>query len=438
MRICIFGMGYVGCVTGACFAEMGHTVLGVEPNSVKVDLINGGKSPIIETGLDALITKVVQNGSFQATGDWEQALKDSELALVCVGTPSRSNGSIDLRYVQRVCEQIGTALAKHAGRFTVVIRSTVMPGTMDNLVIPTLEKASGRKVGRDFGLCMHPEFLREGTSIHDFYHPPKTVIGQYDEESGKALAGLYKGISGPIIRTELKVAEMVKYADNCFHAVKITFANEIGNICKEAGVDSHAVMNIFCQDTKLNLSPYYLKPGFAFGGSCLPKDLRAITHEARTMDLELPLLNAVIESNNRQIGRVVNKLMGYKGRSLGFLGLSFKGGTDDLRSSPIVEVIESMLGKGFSIKIYDQHVSLARLMGANKEYIEKEIPHISKLMCDSARELVEQSDVVVVSHQDEAFLRAFEFLKSGQVLLDLVRISDRKHWNGCEYYGICW
>ena len=438
MKISVFGMGYVGCVTSACFAEMGHKVLGVEPNPLKVDLINSGKSPIVEKDLDVLIAKVVQNGSFRATEDWAQAIKESELALVCVGTPSRFNGSIDLNYVQRVCEQIGTALAQRPGRFTVVIRSTVMPGTMDSLVIPTIEKASGKKAGRDFGLCMHPEFLREGTSIHDFYNPPKTVIGQYDEESGQALAGLYNGIPGPIIRTELKVAEMVKYADNCFHAVKVTFANEIGNICKEAGIDSHAVMNIFCQDAKLNLSPYYLKPGFALGGSCLPKDLRAITHEARAMGLDIPMLNAVIESNNRQISRVVNKLVGYKGRSLGFLGLSFKGGTDDLRSSPIVEVIESMLGKGFNIKIYDQHVSLARLMGANKEYIEKEIPHLSKLMCGSAKELVEQSDVVVVSHRDEIFRQALDFLKSGQVLIDLVRIADRNRWNGCEYYGICW
>lgn len=438
MRVCIFGMGYVGCVTGACFAELGHKVLGVEPNQVKVDLINSGKSPIIEKDIDTLMAKVVGAGSFVATSDWTAAIHDSELALVCVGTPSRSNGSIDLRYVQRVCEQIGTALASHPGRFTVVIRSTVMPGTMDSIVIPTLEQSSGRKVGRDFGLCMHPEFLREGTSIYDFYNPPKTVIGQYDEASGKALAALYTKIPGPLIHTELRVAEMVKYADNCFHAVKVTFANEIGNICKEANVDSHAVMNIFCQDTKLNLSPYYLKPGFAFGGSCLPKDLKAITHEARAMDLDVPMLNAVLESNSRQIGRVVNKLLSCKGRSLGFLGLSFKGGTDDLRSSPIVEVIETMLGKGFTIKIYDQHVSLARLIGANKEYIEKEIPHISNLMCSSARDLVEQSDVIVISHKEESFRQALEFLTPGKLVIDLVRIVDSNQWNGCEYYGICW
>lgn len=431
-------MGYVGCVTGACFADMGHTVLGVEPNPVKVDLINSGKSPIIEKDLDTLLAKVVQNGSFRATADWAQAIKDSDLALVCVGTPSRPNGSIDLRFVQRVCEQIGAALAQRSGRFTVVIRSTVMPGTMDSIVIPALEKTSGKKAGIDFGLCMHPEFLREGTSIHDFYNPPKTVIGEFDKASGDSLGSLYKETPGPMIRTSLRVAEMVKYADNCFHGLKVAFANEIGNICREASIDSHQVMEIFCQDTKLNLSSYYLKPGFAFGGSCLPKDLKAIIHEARSLEVEVPVLNAVLESNHRQIQKLINKLVNYKGRSLGFLGLSFKGGTDDLRSSPIVEVIESMLGKGFGIKIHDQHVSLARLMGANKEYIEKEIPHLSRLMCGTAKELVEQSDVIVVNHRDESFKEALKHLKSGQVVIDLVRIADRNRWDGCEYYGICW
>lgn len=431
-------MGYVGCVSGACFAEMGHTVVGVEPNPVKVDLINEGKSPIIEKDLDTLLDKVVKRGGFRATTDWQQAIRDSELAIVCVGTPSRPNGGIDLRFVQRVCEQIGSALASRRDRFTVVIRSTVMPGTMDTVVIPALEKASGRKAGRDFGVCMHPEFLREGTSIHDFHHPPKTVIGEIDPASGDALASLYEGMTGPMIRTPLRVAEMVKYADNCFHGLKVAFANEIGNLCKEAGIDSHQVMEIFCQDTKLNLSPYYLKPGFAFGGSCLPKDLKAILHEARQMEVEVPVLGAVLESNHRQIQKVINKLMSYKGRSLGFLGLSFKGGTDDLRSSPIVDVIETMLGKGFTIRIHDQHVSLARLMGANKEYIEKEIPHLSRLMCATARELVDQCEVIVVNHRDESFREALRALKPGQVVVDLVRIGEEARRSGCEYYGICW
>ena len=313
-----------------------------------------------------------------------------------------------------------------------------MPGTMHNIVIPALEQASGKRAGKDFGLCMHPEFLREGTSIYDFYHPPKTVIGEMDAASGDALASLYQGVEGPMIRTELRVAEMVKYADNCFHGLKVAFANEIGNVCKETEIDSHKVMEIFCQDTKLNLSPYYLKPGFAFGGSCLPKDLKAIVHEAHSLDLEVPVLSAALESNQRQIQRLINKLVTYKGRSLGFLGLSFKGGTDDLRSSPIVEVIEAMLGKGFSIQIHDQHVLLAKLMGANKEYIEKEIPHLSRLMCATANEVVEQSEVIIVNHRDEMFRQALQHLKPGQVVIDLVRIADHNLWDGCEYYGICW
>jgi GDP-mannose 6-dehydrogenase len=431
-------MGYVGCVSGACFAQMGHQVLGVEPNPVKINLINTGKSPIVETGLDALMTEVVQAGLFHATSDSARAIKETDLALICVGTPNRSNGSIDLQYVERVCEEIGQGLTQRSGPFTVAIRSTVVPGTMEDLVIPTIERSSGKKVGKDFGLCMHPEFLREGTSIHDFYYPPKTVIGQYDEASGDPLVKLYESVPGPIIRTSLRVAEMVKYADNCFHALKVTFANEIGGICKDADIDSHEVMNIFCQDTKLNLSPSYLKPGFAFGGSCLPKDLKALIYEAKARDVDVPMLNAVLESNTRQIQRLVDKLVTYKGRSIGFLGLSFKGGTDDLRSSPIVDVVESMIGKGFEIRIYDEHVSLARLMGANKEYIEKEIPHISKLMCASAEEIVDKSDVIVIAHKDEKLRQALDGIKAGRVVVDVARIGNRSQLNGSEYYGISW
>jgi GDP-mannose 6-dehydrogenase len=438
MKISIFGMGYVGCVSGACFAEMGHTVLGVEPSALKVGLINHGKSPIVETGLDALIEKVVQRGAFRATSDWEAALRESDLALVCVGTPSRSNGSIDLQYVHRVCEQIGAGIAARSTPLVVVIRSTVMPGTLEGSVIPLLEKASGKKVGRDFGVCMHPEFLRESTAIHDFYHPPKTVIGEYDQESGRLLASLYKDIPGPLVRTSLRVAEMVKYADNCFHALKVTFANEIGNICKEAAIDSHQVMEIFCQDTKLNLSPYYLKPGFAFGGSCLPKDLRAIIHEAKTQDLEVPLLSAVLESNKLQVLKVIRQLLKHKGRKLGFLGLSFKGGTDDLRESPIVEVIEAMLGKGFAVRIYDRHVSLARLTGANKEYIEREIPHISRLISPKASELVAECDVIVVTNKEAEFREVLTPLPPGKLIIDLVRIFPGLPDDKNLYQGICW
>jgi GDP-mannose 6-dehydrogenase len=437
MKISIFGLGYVGCVSGACLARMGHQIIGVEPNPTKVDLLNAGKSPIVEEGLDALIAETVREKKFFATSDCEKAIADSDLAMICVGTPSRSNGSIDLQYVERVCEQIGRAISKKENYFTVVIRSTVLPGTVEGMLLPILEEHSGKKAGADFGVCMNPEFLREGTSIEDFHNPPKTVIGELDSKSGNALAEIYRPLPGPTVRVPLRVAEMVKYVDNTFHALKVSFANEIGNLCKELVIDSHKVMDIFCLDRKLNLSPYYLKPGFAFGGSCLPKDLRALTHEGRILDLELPLLNSILQSNRLQILKIVKKLMEFRGSKLGFLGLSFKGGTDDLRESPIVEVIEAMLGKGYAVKIYDRHVSLARLMGANKEYIEKEIPHISRLICGSVDELMKSSDVIVVGNRSPEFADVTARARKDQTILDLVRIVETApQSNG--YYGICW
>lgn len=438
MKISIFGMGYVGCVSGACLASLENEVIGVEPNPVKVDLINSGKSPIVETGVDALIAAGLKSGKFRATADWKQAVLDSDLAFVCVGTPSSANGSINTHFLQRVCEQIGQALREKKSWFTVVIRSTVIPGTVEKQLIPVLEQQSGKKAGVDFGVCMHPEFLREGTAVADFHHPPYTVIGEIDPRSGDSVAGLYASIAAPVFRTPIRVAETVKYANNCFHAVKVAFANEIGNFCKEVAVDSHQLMEIFCRDTKLNLSPYYLKPGFAFGGSCLPKDLRALTHEARVLDLPMPLLDSVLESNQAQITRVLKKLLEYKGKKVGFLGLSFKGGTDDLRESPIVDLAESLIGKGFDLRIYDRHVSLARLLGANKEYIEREIPHLSRLLSSSAAELIEQSDVIVVGNRDEEFPKLLADLPPQKMVVDLVRILPNPPADVSRYFGICW
>jgi GDP-mannose 6-dehydrogenase len=437
-RISIFGMGYVGCVSGACLASLGHKVIGVEPNRTKVDLINSGRSPIVEQDVEALIAKGVATKLYHATDDWRAAIAETEVGLVCVGTPSLSNGSIDLRYVRRVCEQIGQALKTRNAYFTVVIRSTIIPGSVETVLIPILERESGLKAGVDFGVCMNPEFLREGTSVHDFHHPPKTVIGELNSHSGDVLAAIYGGLPGPLIRTSIRVAEMVKYVDNTFHAIKVTFANEIGNLSKALNIDSHQVMDIFCQDTKLNLSPYYLKPGFAFGGSCLPKDLRAMTHEARMLDIDLPLLGSILESNDLQVLKVVQRLMRHKGKALGFLGLSFKGGTDDLRESPIVEVIEAMLGKGFTVQIYDRHVSIARLMGANKEYIEKEIPHLSRLMCAEAAKLVAESDVIIVTNKEAEFREVLTPLPKGKTVIDLVRIFSPPPVGADNYEGICW
>ena len=439
MRVSVFGLGYVGSVSGACLAQLGHDVIGVDANASKVAMINQGVPPVIEDGMSELLATVTQLGAFSATEAWQDAIDASDVALVCVGTPSCPNGRLSTDGVQRVSEQIGAALATRDRYFAVAIRSTVLPGTVERLVIPILEERSGKVAGRDFGVCMVPEFLREGTSVKDFFNPPRTVIGELDRCSGEIVAALFQGIDAPLIRTSIRVAESLKYADNSFHALKVTFANEIGNICKAADCDSREVMRIFCLDNKLNLSPYYLKPGFAFGGSCLPKDLRALTYHAHSLDVATPLLDAILVSNRKQIERVTTLLQRYKGRPLGFLGLSFKHGTDDLRESPILEVIETMLGKGFRVNIYDEFVSIARLVGANKEYIQKEIPHVSSLMRSSAEELVRDSDVVIVSNASEEFREALaQIARPDQVVIDLVGIiEDRAALNG-HYYGLCW
>ncbi len=439
MKISIFGLGYVGAVSAACLAQQGHEVIGVDANPSKVALINQGLPPVIETGLSELMTEVTKSGKFRVTEAWQDAIAASEVALVCVGTPSNPNGSLCTDLVKRVSEQIGTALATKSEYFVVAIRSTVLPGTVERVVIPSLESRSGKAAGRDFGVCMVPEFLREGTSVKDFFHPPRTVIGELDSRAGKTVASLFDGIEAPLIRTSIAVAESLKYADNAFHALKVTFANEIGNICKAADCDSHEVMNIFCMDNKLNLSPYYLKPGFAFGGSCLPKDLRALTYHARSLDVPTPLLDAILVSNKKQIERVTTLLQTFKGRSLGFLGLSFKHGTDDLRESPILEVIETMIGKGFHVSIYDEFVSIARLVGANKEYIQKEIPHVSSLMRSSAEELVRESDVVVVSTASGRFREVLaKNHRPDQAVVDLIRIVEKPQNLNGNYYGLCW
>ena len=439
MRVSVFGLGYVGSVSGACLAQLGHDVIGVDANASKVAMINQGLPPVIEAGLSELLATVTKRGAFSATEAWQEAIAASDVALVCVGTPSSPNGSLSTDLVQRVSEQIGAALAARERYFTVAIRSTVLPGTVERLVIPALEARSGKVAGRDFGVCMVPEFLREGTSVKDFFSPPRTVIGELDRRAGESVAALFEGIEAPLIRTSIRVAESLKYADNAFHALKVTFANEIGNICKAADCDSHEVMKIFCMDNKLNLSPYYLKPGFAFGGSCLPKDLRALTYHAHSLDVSTPLLDSILVSNRKQIERVTTLLQQYKGRSLGFLGLSFKHGTDDLRESPILEVIETMLGKGFRVGIYDEFVSIARLVGANKEYIQKEIPHVSSLMRSSAEELVRDSDVVVVSNASEEFREVLARTgRTDQVVVDLVRITEDREALKSQYYGVCW
>jgi GDP-mannose 6-dehydrogenase len=438
ISLSVFGLGYVGCVTSACFAKEGHGVIGVDVSQSKVDMINAGKPTILETGIGDLVQEMVKSGALRATTDARSAVLGSNVSLICVGTPSLANGGIDLRYVQRVCEDIGAAIRDKSERHTVVVRSTVLPGSTARVVIPALEKASGKKAGIDFGIAMNPEFLREGTSIRDFYEPPFTLIGTDDASTGELLATLYAGIEAPVHVTATGVAEMIKYACNCFHGLKVGFANEIGNICKAFDIDSHEVMRLFCLDTKLNLSPTYLRPGFAFGGSCLPKDLRAITHHARTVDVGTPILSATLESNERQIERAYEMVRSTGSRRIGVLGLAFKAGTDDLRESPMVSVVERLIGKGFNLAIYDRDVSEARLIGANREYIEKEIPHIWSLMRGSIDEVVESSEVVVIGNGSGEFRRTEQLLRDGQVVIDLVRAFGSRRSNGDGYRGICW
>jgi GDP-mannose 6-dehydrogenase len=437
MKICVLGLGYVGAVSAGCLAREGHLVIGVDPETVKVDLINDGKAPIIEKDIGQIIEAQVSAGRLRATIDVTAAVLNTDLFLVCVGTPSRSNGDIDLTHLRRVCEQVGTALRHHPAAPIVVIRSTVLPGTMRSLVIPVLEERSGRRAGVDFGVCINPEFLREGSAVDDFFNPPKTVIGELNRASGDLPASLYAGMAAPMVRTDIETAEIVKYADNAWHALKVGFANEIGNFCKALEVDSHRVMDIFRRDTKLNLSPYYLKPGFAFGGSCLPKDLRALLHKAKTLDVALPILTAILPSNEGQIERGVRAVIAQGRRKVGVLGFSFKAGTDDLRESPVVELMERLIGKGYDLRVFDANVNLAKIRGANRDYILNRIPHISRLMVSSVDEVLAHAETIVIGNAATEFRDVPRCLNERQTLIDLVRVTDSRSVAGI-YEGICW
>jgi GDP-mannose 6-dehydrogenase len=437
MKLSVFGLGYVGCVSLACFADRRHEVIGVDTNPVKVGIINEGRSPVVEPGVEDLIGCGVKEKRLRATMDPVEAVQETDMSLICVGTPGRQNGSLDLTYVKNACKQIGMALQTKARFHIVVIRSTLLPGTIAETVVPTLEVFSGKKAGRDFGIAINPEFLREGTSIADFYHPPFTLIGADDEETGDMIRLLYADLTAPVIAVGIKEAEMVKYVCNCFHGLKVSFANEVGILCKAFGIDSHRVMDVFCQDTKLNLSPYYLRPGFAFGGSCLPKDLRAIAYKAKVADIDVPVLNSILVSNRQHIDRAVQMVLGTGKKRIGVLGLSFKAGTDDLRESPMVILIETLIGKGLSLTIFDREVELARLFGANKEYIEREIPHISGLMRRRIEEVVECSEVVVVTKRSDEFRDVLEQMTHGPIIIDLARVLDGRRSRE-SYHGIAW
>ncbi len=437
MRICVLGLGYVGCVSAACFAKAGHDVIGVDINKEKVDILNSGKSPIIESGLAQLINECVNEGRLKATLYAEQGIRNSDISLICVGTPSNSNGSLNLEYVYKVSEEIAWALKRKRDYHLVAVRSTVLPGTTESL-LSMLERVSSKKMGIHFGTCVNPEFLREGSAIEDFYHPPYTIIGEYDKKSGALLSKLYKDIDAPLIRVDVKLAEMIKYVNNTFHALKVAFTNEIGTLCKIMGLDSHTVMEIFCRDHKLNISPLYLKPAFAFGGSCLPKDLQALNYLAKEKDAETPLLRSILRSNELHIQRALDFIMNKGKRHIGILGLSFKSGTDDLRESPMIELVERLIGKGYTLSIFDGTVNLAKLFGANKRFIEEKIPHIVSLMVNDMLEVFDRSEVIVIGNRSREFVKAKNFLRRGQILIDLVRIFNGNEDFQGHYEGICW
>jgi GDP-mannose 6-dehydrogenase len=438
MKVSVFGLGYVGCVSAAAFADDGHEVVGVDVIPDKVAAVNAGRSPIVEPGLDDLLQRGVASRRLRATTSTEAAIQATDVSLICVGTPSRKNGSLDLTYLIRVCEEIGQALKDKNEYHVVVVRSTVLPGTTHTYVIPALEGASGKKYGEGFGVSVNPEFLREGTAIKDFRQPPLTLVGHNHAADAAPTKALYQNIDAPLVSASIRVAEMIKYTSNAWHAVKVVFANEIGNLCKRIGVDSHEVMDIFCQDDKLNLSPYYLKPGFAFGGSCLPKDVRALQYRAKEVDLEMPLLNSVLGSNRLQVQHAIDRVVETGKKRIGLLGFSFKAGTDDLRESPMVILAEALLGKGYQLCIYDRNVSLARLVGANKQYINEQIPHLSQHLCESIDQVIEQSDVVVIGNGSTEFSEAVTRCRPHQVVIDLVRIPLDFSQVSAQYDGICW
>jgi GDP-mannose 6-dehydrogenase len=433
MRISVFGLGYVGAVSAACLAADGHTVVGVDTNPVKTDLLNQGRAPVIEAGLGELIEQGVRAGRLRATTDGEEAVAATDLAFVCVGTPSRGNGSLDLTYLRRVADDIGQAIRRRRSPVTVVVRSTVLPGTTRQVLMPDLELAAGRPVA----VAVHPEFLREGTAIHDYHQPSKVIVGALGDQVRDLVTPVVARPGAPLVQTDLELAEMVKYADNAWHALKVTFANEIGSLAKAQGLDGQRVMDILCADTKLNLSPVYLRPGFAFGGSCLPKDVRALRYQGRSLDLDLPVLNAILPSNAQQLDRAFQLVVDAGARQVGVLGLAFKAGTDDLRESPMVEVVERLIGKGYEVSIYDANVNLAKLVGANKSYILDQIPHISELMVASLDEVLERASTLVIGNDDPAFRAVAERPRPGQRIVDLVRIVDRRS-DGNGYDGICW
>ncbi|HXM22320.1 MAG TPA: UDP-glucose/GDP-mannose dehydrogenase family protein [Terriglobales bacterium] len=439
LSISIFGLGYVGSVSAACLARGGHRVTGVDVNSAKVEMLASGRSPILEPRMSELVAEGHKAHRLHATTDGVAAVRDSDISFVCVGTPSLRSGKLDLSHIEHVAREIGTALKEKQSHHVVVLRSTVLPGTTESLVIPILQNASGRRAGADFTVCYNPEFMREGSSVADFLEPPYTILGAQSPEHLTLLRKIYESTPGPRFETSIPVAEMVKYASNVFHAVKVGFANEMGTLCKHLGIDTETVTRIFTSDTKLNISPAYLSPGFAFGGSCLPKDLRALAYRAKELDLSLPLLEALMPSNAEHLDRAVDAVLHTNKKKVSLLGLSFKAGTDDLRESPQVQLVKRLLGEGCQVRIWDRDVSLGCLAGSNRQYVEEVIPHIGSLLSADLEQVVRSAEVVILGNKSAKREELSQYLDPSQIVLDLVNL-DRSHRpeKPAEYLGICW
>jgi GDP-mannose 6-dehydrogenase len=439
LSVSIFGLGYVGSVSAACFSSMGHKVIGVDVSRAKVEMLDSGRTPIVEARMAELVAEANKACRLHATSDALEAVLNSDVSFVCVGTPSLKNGKLDLSHIENVAREIGAAIRQKKGPHVFVLRSTVLPGTTEGVVLPILEKESGKQCGRDFTVCYNPEFMREGSAVADFLNPPYTILGASDTNHLAPLRELYKDTPGTLYETTIPVAEMVKYFSNCYHALKVGFANEMGTMCKHLGVDAQTVTRIFTSDTKLNISPAYLSPGFAFGGSCLPKDLRAITYKAKELDLKLPLLESLMPSNAEHVDRAVEMVLDTGKKKIAQLGLSFKAGTDDLRESPQVQLIKRLMGEGLEVRIWDEDVSLGRIAGANRQYIEEVIPHIGSVLTDDLEGVLRGADVVILGNKSASKEQLAKYLKPEQIVIDLVHLDPTRRPQGVKTYeGMCW
>ena len=438
MKISIFGLGYVGAVSLACLARDGHNVIGVDIDEAKIELIRAGRTPVVEEGMVELMQQVAASGRVGVTTDVARAVHESDLSLICVGTPSAPNGSQDQSAILRLAHELGRAMRDKPGSHVFVFRSTLVPGTVEDVLKPIIERESGKREGADFHVCFQPEFLREGTSIRDYDKPPYTVVGAAGDAAAARLRELFGHLPCEFHVTSIRAAEMVKYCCNNFHALKITFANETARLCEALGVDPFQVMDLVCKDRQLNISPAYLKPGFAFGGSCLPKDMRATLYFSKMRDVEMPMHAGIMASNRVHIEHAIAKVLATGRRRIGMIGLSFKTGTDDLRESPLVLLAEYLLGKGLSLTVYDPDVHLSQLLGANRRFIEQHVPHIGSLIRGDIESVIADSELLIVGLSDPRTLEALaRHVREDQVVLDLVRVGERRAMRG-DLIGLCW